>query len=287
MPVVKYDFEKSPALQNELESIADIRNYVHQYEEMPLDKFLSMYTATECGAEFADATRDLKDNLDILDIGVGFGQSSLLLASSGNRVTAIEPSEDYCRFLDFYSAKNDLSVDIHQCTLETFRCDRVFDVCIFNASLHHCDDPLLAVARCHDLLKGGGKIFLINEQILKFYRSKKWYYRMMKENPAKIDHYGGNEHIYRYREYVRLLKKGHFVEISEKIPVYYTDIRTVFLNSVTRRLYNKFKYNEIELIARLIWYFGLSRIAGVPLLFRMMKQLSLVTCTIIGVKPKE
>jgi 2-polyprenyl-3-methyl-5-hydroxy-6-metoxy-1,4-benzoquinol methylase len=284
MPIVKYEYAKSAELQNELISISDIRNYVHQYEEMPLEKFLEMYFSTECGAECADATRDLRGNLDILDIGVGFGHSSLQLALQGNKVTVIEPSEDYCKFMDFYSAKNAVSIEIHECTIESFKSEQKFDVCIFNASLHHCDDPGKAIALCRDLLKDNGRIFLINEQILKFYRSKKWYYRMMKENPAKVDHYGGNEHVYRYNEYVTMLKKNHFQEIREKIPVYYTDIRTVLLNSITRRLYNKFKYNEIELLARFVWYMVMSKIVRIqPLLFAA-KQLSLVDCTLIGTK---
>jgi 2-polyprenyl-3-methyl-5-hydroxy-6-metoxy-1,4-benzoquinol methylase len=284
MPVVKYEYAKSVELQNELESISDIRNYVHQYEEMPLEKFLEMYFSTERGAEFADATRDLKGNLDILDIGVGFGHTSLKLALQGNKVTVIEPSEDYCRFIDFYSVKTALPIEIHECTIESFKPDRKFDVCIFNASLHHCDDPGRAVARCHELLKNEGRIFLINEQILKFYRSKKWYYRMMKENPVKVDHYGGNEHVYRYYEYVNMLKKNHFHEIKEKIPAHYTDIRTVLLNSVTRRMFNKFKYNEIELLARFIWYLALSKIVKIRALLLVSKWLSLVNCTIIGTK---
>jgi 2-polyprenyl-3-methyl-5-hydroxy-6-metoxy-1,4-benzoquinol methylase len=284
MPVVKYEYMKSVELQNELTSISDIRNYVSQYEEMALDRFLEAYFSTESGSEFADATRDLNGKLDILDIGAGFGQSSLHLALKGNNVTVIEPSEDYCRFIDFYSTKNSLSIEIHECTIETFRPGRKFDVCIFNASLHHCDDPGLAVARCHELLKEQGRIFLINEQILKFYRSKKWFARMLVENPAKVDHYGGNEHVYRYYEYVNMLKKNHFHRIMEKIPVFYADIRQVFLNSATRRLYNKFKYNEFELLARFVWYLALSKIVRTRILLSIAKRLSLVNCTIIGAR---
>ncbi len=284
MSIVKYEYSKTDKLQEELESISDIRNYVRQYEEMPLDKFIELYLATECGTEFKDATDELKGNLEILDIGVGFGQSSFHLALQGNKVTAIEPSEDYCRFIDFYSVKNSVPIEIHECTIEVFRPVRKFDVCIFNASLHHCDDPGKAIARCYELLKNQGRIFLINEQILKFYRSKKWYYRMMKENPAKVDNYGGNEHVYRYYEYVKMLKSNHFQDIREKIPVFYTDIRTVFLNSITRRLYNRFKYNDFELLAKFIWYFALSKIVRIgPLLF-VAKLLSLVNGTLIGTK---
>jgi hypothetical protein len=133
-------------------------------------------------------------------------------------------------------------------------------------------------------LKENGRIFLINENVLKFFRSKNWYYRSLAENPESMGHYGGNEHAYRHQEYVSMLKQAGFGNTTEKIPVFYKDIRSVFRMNIDQKENNRFKFSEPQLVARFIWYFLMSRIVKIGMLTALSKKLSLILCTFIGEK---
>jgi 2-polyprenyl-3-methyl-5-hydroxy-6-metoxy-1,4-benzoquinol methylase len=282
----RHEYDKSPALAAELQSISKIyRDSFDSYAQANLQDFVREFLQTNLGLEFADAVQALVPNSVVLDIGVGMGQTSLHLATLGHRVTAIEPSWECCRVAEAVASKNGLAIDVHECTIEAFQSDRRFDVCIFNASFHHCDDPTAALRRCHDLLKDTGTVMLVNEQVLKFYRSKRWYYRMLRTNPEKVDHYGGNEHNYRLPEYVRMVKAAGFRNVTEKIPAYYQDFRAVALNAIRLKASaERHKYSESQLAARFAWYFLLSRATRNKLLTGIAKRLSLITCTVIGRK---
>jgi 2-polyprenyl-3-methyl-5-hydroxy-6-metoxy-1,4-benzoquinol methylase len=285
MAIIKYNYEKSKELGEELESLAMmVRNCMDEFGGMPLQNFIGTFTETVQGLEFIDAVKMLEPHSQVIDIGVGFGQSSMYLASQGHRVTAIEPSEEFCRFLEYFSNKFDLNIEIHQCSIEAFNSDRKFDVGIFNASFHHCSEPKAAMVKCHGLLKDKGRIFLINENMLKFYRTKNWFYKTLKKNPGKLDHYGGNEHAYRHAEYVRIIKQGGFSGCIEKIPVFYKDIRSVFVLNCNKQENRRYKYSEPQLIARFLFYYFIWRIIKIPVLTKIAKRLSLILCTYIGVK---
>jgi SAM-dependent methyltransferase len=156
-----------------------------------------------------------KDPLKVLDIGFGRGQTSLYLAQRGHEVHAVEPSPVLCEVLEKASAKYRLPIAIYQGGGENIDQinDEGFDLCVFNSSLHHCDDPIKALKACHAKLKSGGKVLLVNEPILKFYRTKKWFDRQLHDDPVSLGHYGGNEHIYYFHEYVRLLRDSGFSDI--------------------------------------------------------------------------
>jgi 2-polyprenyl-3-methyl-5-hydroxy-6-metoxy-1,4-benzoquinol methylase len=285
MSIVKYDYEKSEKLSEEIDSIAQLTSASFQgFKETPLTSFIETFTHTVLGMEFVDTAAGLDAHSEILDIGVGFGQSSMYLSTLGHRVTAIEPSAHYCGFLEDVSNKHGLNIEIHECSIEAFKSEKKFDACVFNASLHHCENPQAVLAKCRELLKENGRIFLINENVLKFFRSKKWYYRQLEKNPEKMGHYGGNEHTYRHQEYVNMLKQAGFDRTIEKIPVFYKDIRSVFRMNIDQKENNRFKFSGPQLLARFAWYFLMSRIVGNAPLLGIAKKWSLVLCTFIGVK---
>jgi SAM-dependent methyltransferase len=257
---------------------------MEEFGDTPLERFIETLTGTVPGLEFVDAVKTIDPRSEVLDIGVGFGQSSMYLSSRGFRVTAVEPSANYCSFIEHFSNTFDLNIEIHECPIEVFQSKNKFDACVFNASFHHCPNPDLVAAKCFDLLKDNGKLLLINENILKFYHSKKWFYSTLKKNPGRLGHYGGNEHVYRHREYVAMLRRNGFGRPVEKIPVFYKDLRTVFRINIDQKVNRRFQYDERGLIARFLWYFGMSKIVGNPLLAGVAKRLSLILCTYIGIK---
>jgi 2-polyprenyl-3-methyl-5-hydroxy-6-metoxy-1,4-benzoquinol methylase len=283
MAVVEYSYEKSGALSEELDCLEKkVHHCMDEFGDWPLRRFIETFTRTVPGLEFVDAAALLDPRSEVLDVGVGFGQSSMYLAGLGHAVTAIEPSAPLCRFLDHFSNKFDLNIDIHQCSIEAFTKDKKFDACVFNASFHHCSDPVPVLAKCRGLLREKGRVFLVNENILKFYRSKKWFYRTLETNPERLDHYGGNEHVYRHSEYVRMLRQGGFSGCVEKIPVFYRDIRSVYELTCQRKESGRFRYNETQLIARFLFYYCMWRAVKIPFLRAVAKRLSLILCTYIG-----
>ncbi len=146
----------------------------------------------------------------LLDVGVSWGLTSAYWGTKGYMVTSLEPSLEACRGMEKFNSLLGLNNKIYCGPAEVL--DRIpgdFDYVVFWSSLHHCDDPLLALKHAYAVLKPGGWIILF-EPVLRFYRSKKWFYRMMEQNPQKVGHYGGNEHSYRHREYLNFLTRAGF-----------------------------------------------------------------------------
>ncbi len=211
MTLEKVNFTPSKGLLIELDHLRDENPTIYQ----SLEQF---ETHNHSGA-YQGAANVLHSMLPprsvILDVGCGFGETSIYLASLGHSIHSVEPAESRCEALNM-SAKNlQLPIHTYMCTGEEL--DKLslplIDGCLFFSSLHHCDDPLRALSNIKKILKPGGLI-LINEPILKFYRSKQWFCRQLIENPVKIGHYGGNEHIYYFSEYYNMLLSAGFKNIE-------------------------------------------------------------------------
>jgi len=124
-----------------------------------VSEYYSSHTSQTHWLEFVKKV-DSKGLGKILDIGFGRGQTSLYLAHMGHEVHALEPSPLHCEILEKACEKYQLPIaiyigggeDIEQIPSEDF------DLCIFNSSLHHCDDPMKALKACLKKLKPGGKV---------------------------------------------------------------------------------------------------------------------------------
>ena len=187
----------------ELENVSSIEE-LHQFLDT-INHFSDLKTV------FTPTTKNIK----LLDIGCGVGFTSLFLATQGYQVTSVEPSLACCKVLDSVATKLGLSINVVNATAEVIKAlDEKFDIAVYHSSLHHCDDPQLALEKTRECLDAEGKIFLLDEPLLKIYRTKAWFYRTLIEDPVKLGHYGGNEHIYRIQEYKCFLRNAGFGRIK-------------------------------------------------------------------------
>jgi SAM-dependent methyltransferase len=216
------NFSTGEALKKEMD-------YFAEHTDSARDEFLSLKSAgdvkrhVEDRYEYKDVialARSLKP-CALLDIGVAYGVTSAYFALQGHSVTAVEPSLELCRDMQNHFARLGITMKIVNGTGESLhQLESAFDAAVFYSSLHHCDDPVLALKNVHGRLKPGGTVVLF-EPVLKFYRSKKWFYETLEKNPEKLGHYGGNEHIYRVSEYVEFLKEAGFARIAIEPSVAY------------------------------------------------------------------
>jgi 2-polyprenyl-3-methyl-5-hydroxy-6-metoxy-1,4-benzoquinol methylase len=285
MAIIRHEFEKSAGLAAEIEVHKNRENLQEMYRDMSVDRFVAEYTGTVHGLEFVNCCAPLGGKLKILDIGVGVGQTSMYLALKGHEVTAVEPSPDFCLVLESMAKKANLNMAIHECSMESADFDNEFDVCIFNASFHHCENPAAAAVKCFKALKNNGKIFLINEQVLRFYKSKAAYYNNLKNNPGKVQHYGGNEHVYRNPEYRNFLKKAGFNPIRHTVPFYYHHPKEMLSLSLNYKGPDGYVYSNFNIVLRALWYFALDVLLKNRLIAVIARELSLTGTTFIGTKP--
>ena len=248
---------------------------------------------------FSDSVRNLElterlgergQSWKILDIGVGAGESSIYLSSLNHEVVCIEPTPVLCERIEHASQRFGYPMTIYECPAEVADAipDEDFDVCIFNSSLHHCDDPDRALRNCHHLLRPGGRILAINEPVLRFYRSHEWFERRLANHPVEMGHYGGNEYSYHYSEYIDMLQGAGFSEVEGLLAVRYERPSRALEDIMWRRVDGERVYSDEALLRRLALFVVLkhtirSRPMG-SLLTAALKRLSLLQSSFVGVK---
>lgn len=286
--VTKLRFQTTGGLARELETI-DSWSQGHPVEALlpPIHRpedFFSEESARHTILELGSAVGDLGTGLKILDIGAGIGRTSVFLASKGHEVSALEPSGEQCRILDFVAQTLRLPIRIFEGTAEVS--DQIaesdFDLCIFNASLHHCDDPILALAGCKTLLKKTGRVILLEEPVLKPFRSKGWYLRRLREDPQSMGHYGGNEHVYYSWEYPRMLRAAGFANVRATPAALLKDLRQSLIAIAKARTQHGYVYSESKLIQHFSWNALMNRLLKRKSLAFMLAKASLIPLNFEG-----
>jgi SAM-dependent methyltransferase len=249
------------------------------------DDFLRDFLARPEGAQLLEAVRPLPAGARILDVGAGFGLVAVTLATRGFRVGVVEPALALCGYIERAATLYGLDIDIYHVSAECM--DRVpadgFDACLFHASLHHCDDPVRALANARGLLAPGGRVLLLNEPLLQAFRTRAWFQRQLDSGTLVTGDYGGNEHIYYYHEYRAMLRRAGFEEVRDSVALRYRDPQSylAYLASSSG--------GRASLTGRRVYYGlvrGLTRapLAG-PLALGLLKRLSLVQTNFTAVKP--
>jgi SAM-dependent methyltransferase len=275
--VIQLSFAHTPGLEQEMKEMSQLREETLAWANeirSPAD-YVSKFLKAPHGLEFEARTKEFKAPLKILDVGCGRGESAVLLAMKGHEVHAVEPCLPLCEIIQSISQRFSLPLKVYQGIGETLDQleEGAFDLCIFNASLHHCDEPSQALKHCHNKLKKGGKILLLNEPILKFYRSKKWYHEALEKFPEQMGHYGGNEHIYYYGEYINLLRRSGFLEMKGSLHERLSHPQPVILGDIHKN------WSDRRLLLKFVALIILKNIRNVKLFFPflfVLKRMSLI-----------
>ncbi|MVM39571.1 methyltransferase domain-containing protein [Spirosoma sp. HMF3257] len=266
-----------------------------QYEILHASRTVNDYitnkeTSSVAAKEYAKLLSYLpKGPLKILDIGVGMGQSSALLASKGHEVYALEPNPVYCDIIAQLAKKMNLNIRTIEGVAEDL--DKLgeqnFDVVFFNASLHHCDQPNKALENSYNLLKQDGYIVLASENYLRPWMSKKrWYYKL-EHFPEQMGHYGGNEHVYYNWEYVNFLKTNRFRHIQLTPSAYETEPLERLEVILSKRINGVRVYSPSRVMARLLYYMTTSAVLKSTFLFNLLSRTSVVAANFIGRKASK
>jgi SAM-dependent methyltransferase len=248
-----------------------------------LTDFLHDFLQRAEGVQFQKAVAHLPPGAQVLDIGAGPGHTSLYLATQGYRVHVAEPALGLCELIDRAAKLYRLPVEVYNTSAEFL--DRVplrnLDACIFNASLHHCDDPVKALSHCHTLLAPGGQLLLLNEPVLQCFRSKAWFARQL-QNGGVAGDYGGNEHTYYYHEYLALLRQAGFRQIRDFVSERYARPES-YLNQLKQEKVSPWKGLLRTAYYRLLQAILGSGAVGRPII-STLKQLSLLQTNFIATR---
>ncbi|MEW6494377.1 MAG: class I SAM-dependent methyltransferase [Cyanobacteriota bacterium] len=293
--IIYVDYEQSEALKREIEVFQQVYGSLSVWESNYLsqcptpESYFRDYMSRIEGLEFKRQVERLSNYSKVLDIGVGQGETSIYLAAQGYSVSVVEPSPELCKTIELVANSYDFSLNIYNCTAECIDLiNDSFDLIIFNSSLHHCDDPVKALYNCYNALKAEGRLLLINEPILQAFRTKKWFYTRLQTHPEEMGHYGGNEHIYRYYEYIKMLKISGFNHIISEPNIYNSDYQTRIQQAEMRTINGKPFYNKRILLLKKIYYYSIEQLknGGVvgKQILEVLKRISIMQTTFIATK---
>jgi SAM-dependent methyltransferase len=251
------------------------------------DAFASVSTAEDMHARIASIGKfsdvlslfpKLADgqHVRVLDVGVGDGETSLYLGSLGYEVVAVEPVKRRCRQITEVAGRCGWKVTPFLGIGERLgEVDGLFDTVVFHSSLHHCDDPQEAVRQSFAKLKPGGKLYLLSEPLLKVYWSREKFERLLEEHPKEMGHYGGNEHIYRFSEYVAMLRSAGFGQIRTRLSYMYSHPPFRLAGDNAKRFALK------KAFYRSMRFFGRTPVGW------LLQRLSLANTIFVGTRPSD
>lgn len=274
--VIELDCEYSAGVLGE---IASQEKYGTEHRQLIDAKDAYSYFSaggSDAPFQYESLRQMLPSGSSILDVGVGLGQSSVFLASFGYRVTALEPIPHFCEIINSASVKYDLDITVVRGVGESIaKIGSTFDAIIFNSSLHHCDDPAVAIQQAYDSLRPGGQLFLVNENYLKPWRSEEEFQRLLISDPVGMGHYGGNEHSYHNWKYKKLLSQV-FQNSDMLLPRSQLALDAIE-HALTIRIDGKRIHSTNRSIAlRLAFYILREKLYGSPRVYRALAAASLL-----------
>lgn len=116
---------------------------------------------------------DVPPGGEILEMGVGFGNTTLTLGMLGFNVTALDIEDRYLEVIRLRSELHDTPniKCVHSDFLWVERTDQTFDAVIFFESFHHCHDFERLLRSLHRVLKPGGKVYFAAEPINRVFKT--------------------------------------------------------------------------------------------------------------------
>ncbi len=112
------------------------------------------------------AAMGLPPNASILELGAGWGNTTLPLARMGYRITAIDVDPTFVGLIRDRGSRIGLQLDVRTGEfLEVDRLEATYDAVLFYESFHHCSDHRLMLRKLESTLSPGGRIFFAAEPI--------------------------------------------------------------------------------------------------------------------------
>jgi 2-polyprenyl-3-methyl-5-hydroxy-6-metoxy-1,4-benzoquinol methylase len=106
----------------------------------------------------------------ILELGAGWGNTTIALAQMGYHVTAIDIDPDFVSLISARAANLSLSVDVRLGQyLEIDQLEKTFDAVLFFESFHHCSDHRGLLSKLCQVLAPEGRVFFAAEPIYDFF----------------------------------------------------------------------------------------------------------------------
>lgn len=235
--------------------------------------------------EYNFISQSFDDNSNILDVGVGTGASSMFLSNLGHNVFALEPTLEFCQLIEEKSAEFLIPItSVYGVAEDLDKLDKKFDIVIFNASLHHCDNPDLALKNCFNLLNPGGKVYLVNENFIKPWQTKKQFQELLISDPIGMGHYGGNEHTYYNWEYINFLKRAGFTDQEFLNPAPKTAVERIESIVIKRLGEERVFSSTTSVLSRFLFYIVEENIRNTKFLSNFLNKTSIFPCNFSALK---
>ena len=188
------------------------------------------------GVGFIIRTLGLAPGSSILELGAGWGNTTIALARMGYKVTAIDIDPTFVGLIGERAEKFSLPVDARCGTyLEIDQLDTAFDAVLFYESFHHCSDHRLLLGKLPKVLHPGGKVFFAAEPIDDSFPAP-WGLRLDGESLWAIRRNGWLELGFQESYFVRTLHQLGWVSRKHVSPA--THLAVIFEASRANRVYS-------------------------------------------------
>jgi SAM-dependent methyltransferase len=157
------------------------------------------------GLGYVIQTMALRSGSSILELGAGWGNTTIALAQMGYDVTAIDIDPTFVGLIKARAEKFSLAVDARcGAFLDIDQLGRSFDAVLFYECFHHCSDHRLMLSKLSDVLQPGGRIFFAAEPIDDSFPVP-WGLRLDGESLWAIRSHGWLELGYQQSYFIRML----------------------------------------------------------------------------------
>ncbi len=119
------------------------------------------------GIGFIISAMNLPPRSSVLELGAGWGNTTIALARMGYDLVAVDINESFADCITERAEK--LNLDVESVTgtfLDVDKLGRTFDAVLFYESFHHCSDHRELISKLADVVNPGGKVFFAAEPIL-------------------------------------------------------------------------------------------------------------------------
>jgi 2-polyprenyl-3-methyl-5-hydroxy-6-metoxy-1,4-benzoquinol methylase len=160
---------------------------------------------------FIIKTMALPAGSTILELGAGWGNTTIALAQMGYDVTAIDIEPNFVDLIRTRAERMSLSVDVRQMVfLEIDQLHRRFDAILFYESFHHCSDHRELVRKLAEVITPGGRVFFAAEPIDENF-AMPWGVRTDGESLWAIRGNGWLELGFQESYFLRMLSRGGWI----------------------------------------------------------------------------